>query len=565
MGRIVSGTGVVAGVVRAPAVWLRTPQVSPEPCAPVHVQDPEAEAGLLRRAVEEVAAGYERRGARADGQAADVLSATAALTRDRGWLRPALGQISAGQPARAAMTSAIDEFVVVFSQLGGVMAERVADLRDIRNRIAARLAGDPEPGLPHPDRPSVLLADDLAPADTADLDPELFVAIATRRGGPTSHTAIIARQRGIACLVGAADLAEIQDGEEILLDGEAGVIHRGLAETEATRLLDTDARRRAATDGWRGPARTADGVRVELLANVADAESALAAAASSVEGAGLFRTELAFLGASVEPGVHDQADRYAAVLRAFGSRKVVVRTLDAGTDKPVPFVSLPDEPNPALGVRGHRLTSARPGLLSRQLDAIVVASRGLPSPWVMAPMISTVDEAAEFAAECRVRGLTPGIMVEVPAVALLADLFLREVDFVSVGTNDLAQYAMAADRLSPELAPLSDPWQPAVLKLVAMTAAAGGRAGKPVGVCGEAASDPLLACVLVGLGVTSLSMAHLCVPTVGVQLSEVTQAQCRAAAQAALCAPTAAAAREAARAELAPRPHTPRCERAEGL
>ncbi|AQP43745.1 phosphoenolpyruvate--protein phosphotransferase [Tessaracoccus flavus] len=550
MGRTVSGTGVVAGVVKAPVVWLRTAQISPEPCAPVEQQEREAEAERLREAVEAVALGYEGRGARADGQAAEVLSATAALARDRGWLRPALGQVSAGRPAVAAMASAIDEFVAVFTQIGGVMAERVADLRDIRNRIAARLAGNPEPGLPHPDQPSILLADDLAPADTADLDPELFIAIATRLGGPTGHTAIIARQRGLPCLVGVTDLDEIRDGETVVLDGEAGVIHRDLGNAEATRLLDSDARRRAVTDGWHGPAHTADGVNVELLANVADGDSAVAAAAAPVEGAGLFRTELGFLGAPTEPSVHDQAERYSAVLRAFGSRKVVVRTLDAGTDKPVPFASLPDEPNPALGVRGHRLTRAQPGLLSRQLDAIALASAEGPAPWVMAPMISTVDEAAEFAAQCRSRGLTPGVMVEVPAAALMADRFLEEVDFVSIGTNDLAQYTMAADRLSPELAPLTDPWQPAVLKLVAMTADAGQRAGKPVGVCGEAASDPILACVLVGLGVTSLSMAHLSVPSVGVQLAEVTLAQCRAAAQQALSAPTAAAAREAARAEL---------------
>ena len=225
----------------------------------------------------------------------------------------------------------------------------------------------------------------------------------------------------------------------------------------------------------------------------------------------------------------------------------MIRTLDAGSDKPLKFAGHPEEANPALGVRGIRIAEGNPGLLERQLEAIAAAAQrtGNP-PWVMAPMIATADEAKHFAAQARSHGLTPGVMIEVPAAALLADRILEHVDFLSIGTNDLAQYTMAADRMSAELATLTDPWQPAVLALVAMAVRAGAAAGKPVGVCGEAAADPLLACVLTGLGVTSLSAAAAAIPGVGAKLAQVTLQQCRDAADAVLATASAADARAAA-------------------
>ena len=235
------------------------------------------------------------------------------------------------------------------------------------------------------------------------------------------------------------------------------------------------------------------------------------------------------------------------MLEAFAGHKVVVRTLDAGSDKPLKFAGHPEEANPALGVRGIRIAEGNPGLLERQLEAIAAAAErtGNP-PWVMAPMIATADEAKHFAAQARSHGLTPGVMIEVPAAALLADRILEHVDFLSIGTNDLAQYTMAADRMSAELATLTDPWQPAVLALVATAVRAGAAAGKPVGVCGEAAADPLLACVLTGLGVTSLSAAAAAIPGVGAKLAQVTLQQCRDAADAVLATASAADARAAA-------------------
>src|SRR5699024_11152654 len=236
-----------------------------------------------------------------------------------------------------------------------------------------------------------------------------------------------------------------------------------------------------------------------------------------------------------EPTVDEQAEMYARVLGAFPDSKVVTRTLDAGSDKPLAFAGMAEEENPALGVRGIRVDLLDRGLVDRQLDALAEAGRRVggaqSSPWVMAPMIATVDEAADFAERCRARGLTPGIMVEVPSVAVAVDRFLPHVDFLSIGTNDLTQYVMAADRMSSDLAALTDPWQPAVLRLIRSVAEAAGRApgGRtvPVGVCGEAAADPHLACVLLGLGVSSLSVADAALPHVGAALTGRTLEQCR--------------------------------------
>jgi len=369
-------------------------------------------------------------------------------------------------------------------------------------------------------------------------------------GGPTSHTAIIARQLAIPCVV-AADVDDIGVGTVVLVDGSTGeiVIEPDPAWAEAQVATSRSARADAAA--WTGPGHTADGAAVSVYANVQDGATARKAAAGPAEGVGLFRSELAFLGQDDEPTVEEQAAIYAEVLDAFGSRKVVIRTLDAGSDKPMKFANLHEEENPALGVRGLRIAIANPSLLTNQLDAIALAAeRTGTSPWVMAPMVATAAEAEGFANLVRERGLTPGVMIEVPSAALLADRILQHVDFLSIGTNDLSQYTMAVDRLSSELAGLTDPWQPAVLALIGRTAAAGRDAGKPVGVCGEAAADPLLACVLVGLGITSLSMAASAIGQVGASLARSSSDDCRAAAHAALDASDPAAGRAAAAAAL---------------
>ena len=545
------GTPVVPGTGYGPAL-----RAAPRPAIPPvasELPEParEAERERFRAAVAAVAERLEQRAARATGQAAEVLATTATMAADPTLAAGVEKAIADGVPAVQAVASATAEFTAMFSAAGGLMAERVTDLEDIRDRVVAELLGHPEPGVPHPDEPSVLVADDLAPADAALLDPALVVALATRLGGPTSHTAIIARQLGIPCVVAVPDLGDVASGTPLLVDGGTGEVVVAPDEEEAeTRVRAArELAREAAL--WRGEGRTSDGHAVDILANVADGAAAREAAQGVAQGVGLFRTELCFLSAATEPSVEQQTAIYAEVLEAFPGRKVVVRSLDAGSDKPLVYAGLDEEANPALGVRGLRIAMDDPGILDRQLDAIAAAAGTTSAEvWVMAPMVATVAEAAFFAERVRARGLTAGIMVEVPAAALLADALLAEVDFVSIGTNDLTQYTMAADRLSPSLASLSDPWQPAVLRLVGMTAEAGQRLGKPVGVCGEAAADPVLAAVLVGLGVTSLSAAAAALPAVGARLSRHTLEQCRQAATAVLATSDPVAARDAARAVL---------------
>jgi phosphoenolpyruvate-protein kinase (PTS system EI component) len=287
---------------------------------------------------------------------------------------------------------------------------------------------------------------------------------------------------------------------------------------------------------------------VPLLTNVGSGPDALAAAGTASEGVGLLRTELLFLERTIRPAVDEQARIYAAVLAAFGERPVVVRTLDAGSDKPLAFLPLAEEDNPALGVRGLRTAAAHPGVLDEQLAALAMAAAATGrTPSVMAPMVSTVGEAAAFAENARRHGLgRVGVMVEVPSAALRAAELFEVVDFVSIGTNDLGQYVMAADRASGPLGHLLDPWQPALLDLVAMVGEAGRAAGKPVGVCGEAAADPLLATVLVGLGATSLSTAPAARPHVHAALAAASMDLCRERAAAARSAPGAEEARAAA-------------------
>lgn len=546
-GTALRGVPVVPGVAYAPVIRPGRLPTSIDDAGDVAEPDRPAEAARFAAAASAVATRLRDRAAHATGAASEVLAATATLAQDRAWLAAAEKRIATGAPAVRAVIGAVDQFAEMFTKLGGLMAERVTDLRDIRDRVIAELNGLPEPGVPMPAAPSILCADDLAPADTAGLDPTLVVALATTLGGPTSHTAIIARQLGIPCVVAVEGLDAVEAGTMVLVDGTAGTVivtPDSAAADEAVEAARRDAERAA---GWSGPGATSDGHAVAVLANVQDGAAARAARDTAAEGIGLFRTELCFLNRETEPTVDEQTDIYAEVLDAFAGHKVVVRTLDAGSDKPLKFAEHPDEANPALGVRGIRVAGINPALLDRQLEAIAAAAKrtGNP-PWVMAPMIATAQEAEHFAAQVRSHGLTPGVMIEVPAAALLADRILEHVDFLSIGTNDLAQYTMAADRMSAELAALTDPWQPAVLTLVAMAARAGASVGKPVGVCGEAAADPVLACVLAGLGVTSLSAAAAALQGVGARLAQVSLQQCRDAAEAVLAAGTASQARAAA-------------------
>jgi phosphotransferase system enzyme I (PtsI) len=553
MTTVLRGVPVVPGIAYAPVIRPGRPPAMDgvDALAGVDESRRRAESAKLIAAASAVADRLRERARRATGAASDVLAASAGLAQDRAWLADAEKRIADGTPAVRATVQALAHVADLLTRTGGVMAERATDLRDICDRVVAELSGLPEPGVPQPARPSILCAEDLAPADTAGLDPQLIVGLATTLGGPTSHTAIIARQLGIPCVVGVGGLDDVGAAAMVLLDGTLGTVTVSPDVASATAQVDAARRDAELVAGWSGPGATADGHPVALLANVRDGAEARAARRTPAQGVGLFRTELCFLNRNTEPSVDEQIRIYADVLQSFSPMTVVIRTLDAGSDKPLKFVRHLDEANPALGVRGFRISEGNPGLLERQLEAIAAAGAATgTSPWVMAPMIATPDEARTFAALARSYGLTPGLMIEVPAAALLAGALAEHVDFLSIGTNDLAQYTMAADRMSAQLAPLTDPWQPAVLALAAATARAGAKAGKPVGVCGEAAADPLLACVLVGLGITSLSAAAGAVSGVGAKLASVTLQQCRDAADAVLSTASPTAARAAAHKQL---------------
>jgi phosphotransferase system enzyme I (PtsI) len=546
MHEVLRGIGVSPGAAAGPVVRLAPPP--PDPPAGVTVEDPGAEAARAGAALAGVAEFLRARGAAAGGAAEEVLEAQAMMAEDPELHERVAGLVADGRTAARAVHEGLVAYADALRALGGYLGERVADLDDIRCRAIALLTGARMPGVPLLGRPSILVARDLAPADTATLARDQVLGFVTELGGPTSHTAILAKQLGIPAVVGCRDAVTLDEGVQVVVDGSAGEITVDPPENVLAGIA-ARAASRAAMPEPTGPGQTADGAPVALLVNVGTVADACAAAAVPSEGVGLFRTEVLYLGRTTAPAVKEQVEAYRTVFDAFAGRKVVIRTLDAGADKPLPFISHAQEANPALGVRGLRVARRQPELLTDQLTAIAEAASGsLAEVWVMAPMVSTPAEAAEFAGQARAFGLPAvGAMVEVPAAALRATQLLGCCDFVSIGTNDLAQYAFAADRTESALADLLDIWQPALLDLVAAVADGGRRTDRPVGVCGEAAGDPLLALVLVGLGLTSLSMAPACLPPVRHALSTHTLDECRDMAKAAREADDAAAARESVR------------------
>ena len=522
-----TGIGVSPGTVAGPVARMSPPPQLPPQTA--IVEDSARELDTAKNALEAVGSDLDARAAAAGGEAADVLFAQAMMARDPGLVEKITERVAKGETAPHAVSGAFEEYRAVLANAGAYMAERVADLDDIRNRAVATLLGLPMPGIPTPGHPFVLVAPDLAPADTATIDATQVLGIVTERGGPTSHTAILAKSLGLPAVVACPDAAALAEGEQVLLDGSAGTVTVNPSPEAVAEATGREERRKAALAASSGPGRTSDGRGVQLLLNIGGEGDLERAVAADAEGVGLFRTEFLFLDRTSAPTVDEQEAVYTRVFNAFRGRKVVVRTLDAGADKPLGFVTQPDEPNPALGIRGLRTSRRFPELLEDQLTAIArAAASGGTEVWVMAPMVSTPGEASAFAQMARIAGLPKaGVMVEVPAAALRASAVVAACDFLSLGTNDLAQYTFAADRMEGELADLLDPWQPALLDLVGMAASAGAAAGKPVGVCGEAASDPLLALVLVGLGVTSLSMAPVSVPDVRASLASHTFDECR--------------------------------------
>jgi phosphotransferase system enzyme I (PtsI) len=542
----IRGVGIGLGVAQGPVARMAEPLPAPAD-APSEI-GAEAETARVREAVAAVARELEARGAQAGGAAQDVLEAQAMMAEDPSLEAEIDSRIGAGRTAEFAVHDAFASFREQLVAMGGYLGERAADLDDVAQRVIARLQGVAAPGVPDPGHPFVLVAKDLAPADTALLDLEKVLALVTTEGGPTSHTAILAREKSIVAVVGAASAKDLAEGETVIVDAAAGVVTTQPSADDLARAQHrADARASAAsapiTDG-----ALADGTPVPLLANLGKPEGAAEAVALGAEGVGLFRTEFLFLSSSQAPTVEQQREAYTKLLDAFPGKKVVVRVLDAGADKPLAFLNDAHEENPALGLRGIRALRASEDILREQLTALAEADAATDADlWVMAPMVATVEEADYFVDIARDYGIkTAGVMVEVPSSALLADRILVNSDFASIGTNDLTQYTLAADRLLGSVASFQDPWHPAVLRLIREVGDAGRTYGKPVGICGEAAADPLLAVVLVGLGATSLSMAPTALADVRATLLQHSLDDARVIAEAAIAANDAASARTAA-------------------
>ncbi len=545
------GIGIGRRVAVGPVLRMAAPLEAPT-ADPLEGDAADAIAAV-DAAVAQVAEDLVFRGSVAGGDARDVLEAQALMAKDPALRDLVVARIESGTNAERAVYEAFDEFKQMLIGLGGYLGERAADLGDVAQRIIARLRGVAAPGVPESTTPYILVAEDLAPADTVLLDLDIVLGLITREGGPTSHTAILARARSIPAIVGVAGAEALTDGQQVVLDAGAGTVtvepDPETLDTAAIRIRELAAIATAPIT----PGALADGTAVPLLANLGSSKDAAAAVELGAEGVGLFRTEFLFLDSTERPSVETQTEQYRDMLSHFRGKKVVVRCLDAGADKPLPYLTADNEENPALGLRGLRALREHEEILRDQLTALVnaeaaVAADGEPADlWVMAPMVADAEETEYFVTLAREIGLkTVGVMAEVPSLALQADSVLAECDFVSIGTNDLTQYTMAADRMLGSVAHYQDPWHPAVLRLVKMLADAGVAAGRPVGVCGEAAADPQLAVVLVGLGVTSLSMTPAALAEVRAELALRTPEDARRLAEAALAAPSAAAARAAA-------------------
>ena len=536
-GAILKGLGV--GLVSAVGDVMVIKHSKPLPEWTKSTKSKTEELAELKSAIEFVSNHLDELGQKAGGTSAEIFEALKMLIEDDELLEVASSHIEHGWIAAAAIGKAVDEFSEL---LGGdpTFDERVADFQDLSKRVQARLAGI-EMTLSIPEKGRiVLVGEDFSPADTAQFT-EAVVGVITLKGGPTSHTAIICRSKSIAAVVSCPDAASLENGDRVLVDPVGDRVLVSDDQSLATKSIEFVA--------------VNSEPLVPVRANIGSLEDAKAASETRANGVGLFRTELLYLSAKTEPTLEQQTASYTEILKAAPEGPIVVRTIDAGSDKPVPFLNMPEEENPSLGVRGYRLIAEHRAFIEGQLKALesarIASGREV---WVMAPMISTAEEAKAFSDLARsIGGYKVGIMVETPSIALIVDQLGGIVDFVSVGTNDLSQYLFAADRMNPSLGALLNHWQPALIKSLARIACGAKTAGISSGVCGESASDPAFAVVLAGLGIESVSVSKSQVTAVHKALSSLSLADAKEVANAVLNQTTAEAAKATALSEIAKR------------
>ncbi|MFC6906529.1 phosphoenolpyruvate--protein phosphotransferase [Halalkalicoccus tibetensis] len=524
--RTYTGTGVTPLTGLGEVVWYAETVELDDPPEPSEV-DPDAERERFESARETAEADLEsereRARERVGEEEAEVFGAHVQFLNDPQIADGVESAIGEGLPAEHAVHEAFADSIEQFEGMEGRMAERADDLRDVRDRLVRVLSGSAGTDLADLPEGSVVVAERLTPSDTAKLDPERVAGFATALGGRTSHAAIFARSLGLPAVVGVGEeLKGIEEGNEVVVDGEAGEV---IVEPDAGARERATAAREVETRSE--PVETADGREIEVAANLGTLAELEGAVEQGADGIGLFRTEFLFLDRESPPDEDEQYETYREALSAFPDGRVVVRTLDVGGDKPIPYLDLPESENPFLGERGIR-RSLGPDreLFETQLRALLRAAAGEGRLAVMFPLVSTVEElegalaavervAADLESE-GVKHAIPelGVMVETPGAVFLAEELAARVDFLSIGTNDLAQYVMAAARDDERVADLHDPLHPPVLRAIARSVEAAHANDAWIGMCGEMAGDPDYTELLVGLGLDELSMSAVTIPAV---------------------------------------------------
>jgi multiphosphoryl transfer protein len=552
------GVTACRGLAIGPAARLTRPELRVAEAGSGFAQ----EAAALDRARESVAVRLRRLSESTLAAQRDIMLAHVEFLDDLELVSAARALIANGKSAGFAWRQAVRQQMHALEALGDArMAERVDDLRDLETSVLLALDGGAEdPQASSLPAGAILLARDLLPSQVATLDATRVAGICLAEGGPTSHVAILAAAMGVPTLVAAGPgVLGIASGATLVLDADAGLLHVEPDSSQLARAQSRLASRRERQARERAAAqrecRTADGARIELFANVGSVIEAEAAVANGAEGCGLLRTEFLFLDRHTPPDEAEQAEEYQRIVDAFRGRPVILRTLDAGGDKPIPYLPLPREPNPALGLRGVRTSLWRPDLLRTQLRALLrVSPEGRCR--VMLPMVVSPAEVSavrkvldELRRELAIaEPVQLGAMIETPAAAIAADHIAEVADFLSIGTNDLTQYTLAMDRGHPELAAQLDALHPAVLRLIASAARAGLARERLVAVCGGLAGEPLAVPILIGLGVTELSVVPAAIPRLKALIATLSIDACREVARAALDAPSA----DAVRAEVTP-------------
>ena len=554
--------GVTRGVAGAPGIAIgplfqfRQSEIVIREEASDPAQERESLLSAIETAQAELEELHQDMVGRVGAGEAEIFEAHLALLDDPELVKAALERIDEGWAAPKAWDEVIDSQAEELAGLKSeLLAARAADVRDVGRRVLRILTGAGEEGPRLPDHPVILVAQDLSPSDTVALDLERVLGFCTATGGPNSHTAILARALSLPAVVGAGpEVLDLASGAQAILNGASGLLNvepdaDALEEArEAKRQRET--RRAAALKAAAEPAITQDGHRMEIVANIGGLGESQRAVERGAEGVGLMRTEFLFLERSQAPTEDEQFEVYRDIAQAFDGKPIIIRTLDIGGDKPIPYLPMPYEENPFLGERGIRLCLNHQDLFRTQLRAILRASQhGLLR--IMFPMIADLKELREakglvedIRAELDVPPVEVGIMIEVPAAALLAEVLAREVDFFSIGTNDLTQYTMAMDRTHPLLAKQADGLHPAVLRLVDRTIRGAHAADKWVGICGELAADPEAVPILVGLGMDELSVNVPAVPIVKAQVRSLSFKKAQELAAEALTCGTAADVRE---------------------